>query len=680
MPTPPLRHPQSMQRSTSACSVKAPQTMQHSASATSMRRSTSATSVQLAVDACPSCSNIYAMDAIFCRKCGAKRQQACPTWAVSAAGTRQSSVSRLASGAQPSFPVRSVTASSMIRSPTALQMGTTLPVATPVLPGMATPAGPWTHMVQEPVTTSTYGKCNGSYAISIGSSHSLPASASPATPGASLAAPAWKGLPPPALGRQSSSQQLASSSTSSLAAPGAGQQGSALRSRLEHTKQELLEAVGALARVEAQLASALTQQPLKKYEDSQAASSTADVAPAAASTTVRSQSCRGTPRETITSFTPRLTVSSTACTQSHGGVPCDRVMSYSPRLTLPPPGAFLAAPLSARGLMPSSSAPSLIPTVSCALPLSARTYGRPVARLPSSCTLGHTTIKGQISVTTAQQLHAEPVAKQLRQPVTSCRTQDSYTTAASRCGQDKVDSLGVELDSRYPVALLVNDIVSEVLENPPETLGAPNLRSSELKQRLVTLILEAIAGRRHDGSQSQKKPSRVPANERAKLTVAFHTNEAWACLARAVRRQCATSRIDRGITERLVVALRVDLGLSCQASNLERAAEEEFWSNWVPQEEVRHLEGDEGPALLSSWIPLHHKEVQRQTEYEQLEKEVKVANEAANAEDPERVPEQRLPSSTVMMAEAQAPAPACFCEPVTASMSSRPFWNQWLFL
>lgn len=667
-----------MQRSTSACSVKAPQVMHHSASMTSMRRSTSATSVQLAVDACPSCGNIYAMDAIFCRKCGAKRQQAYPTWAVSAAGTRQSSVSRLPSGAQPSFPVRSVTPSSMIRSPTVLQMGTTLPVATPVLPGTATPAAPWAHTVQEPLTTFTYGKCNGSYAISIGSSHSLPASASPATPGASMAAPAWKGLPPPALGRQSSIQQLASSSTSSLVAPGAGHQGTALRSRLEHTKQELLEAVGALARVEAQLATALTQQPLRKNEDSQAPLPNTDAAPATVPTTVRSQSCRGTPRETITAFTPRLTVTSGPRTQSYGGMPCDCAVSYSPRLTVPPPAAaLLAAPLSARGgLMPSSSAPSLVPTVSCTLPLSARTYGRPVARLPSSCTLGHTTIKGRPSLTTVQQVHAEPVTKQLNQPITSCQARDSYPTAPIKRGQDKVDSLGVELDARYPVALLVNDIVSEVLEKPPETLGAPNLRPSELKQRLVTLILEAIAGRRDDGNQSQRKPSRVPAGERAKLTVAFHTNEAWACLARAVRRQCATSRMDRGITERLVGALRGDLGLSGQDGTLERAAAEDFWANWVPQEEVRYLEGDEVPALLSSWSPRHQEEVQPQTEHEQPEDEAKVANEAADSENPERVPEHRLPNSRVMMAEAQAPSPAYFCEPVTASTSSRPFWNQ----
>eukprot|EP00931_Biecheleriopsis_adriatica_P049725 TRINITY_DN28771_c0_g1_i2.p1 TRINITY_DN28771_c0_g1~~TRINITY_DN28771_c0_g1_i2.p1 ORF type:complete len:883 (-),score=146.37 TRINITY_DN28771_c0_g1_i2:96-2618(-) len=489
---------------------------------------------------------------------------------------------------------RSVTPGSVVQRPVVATVVASPSSWTPMPREPLTSRSQWSQTQptpREPVTTRSLSRSGSSSHVvaNVGSSSRSVTLSTPATASASGAFPpghtkwTWSATSPVA--RQVSAFQGAPSSASAPA------NRAALASRLECTKQELMDAVGALAQVEAKLTTALRPRCTVSAGNSAAAS-------AAAPSVARAQS-RSLPKEPVAvaerSVTPRAgCLSASASAQA------------------------LAAPQSARGqLTHSVSAQSLQTTGNGALPLSARMYGRPVVRMPAGCATGVRSTGSLAAVASAQ--------RQQSQPAPSSKSAASASKPALQTGVNGGPSgLGVEIDRRYPVAMLVNDIVNEVLHQSPTSLSAPNLRPNELKSRLVTLVLEAIAA----GGERQRRPSRIAPEERALLKVAFHNAEAWGSLSRATRQQCADNGIGRSIAVRLVEAVRAALDLDTLAQD----DETDDVDYWAPRQEFpaesRELEV---PPLLSRGLTWQQEELP--------EPPPAPLKEPEEDEDPERVPE-----------------------------------------
>ncbi|CAE7599472.1 QNS1 [Symbiodinium natans] len=213
--------------------------------------------------------------------------------------------------------------------------------------------------------------------------------------------------------------------------------------------------------------------------------------------------------------------------------------------------------------------------VKACAPLSARGCSAPVAyAVRSACT--HRT---PAPVVVRQQTMPVPVA-------TRCVPRAAPATTGSHELKLWGTSLSKELDSRYPVTLLVNDIVSELLDAPPQPLTAPELRK-DLKPRLVTVILDSIA------AEGSTQAGRVPASERAMLAVAFHNSEAWQQVCGAARRQCSASGVPHYLAARILESLRAFLGLP-------KLSEDCDSDGWAPPPEQPLHPIDDVPPLLST--------------------------------------------------------------------------------
>lgn len=113
------------------------------------------------------------------------------------------------------------------------------------------------------------------------------------------------------------------------------------------------------------------------------------------------------------------------------------------------------------------------------------------------------------------------------------------------------------LDAAYPIALLVNQIVDELLMRPPATLRATGWTHYLLKRRISSLIVEAAKGTEAGG----KGGGRGALVGEELLTVAFHSTAAWSAFERAVSRACRDCRIGPELEAQLVAAVRVRMGL-----------------------------------------------------------------------------------------------------------------------
>lgn len=111
----------------------------------------------------------------------------------------------------------------------------------------------------------------------------------------------------------------------------------------------------------------------------------------------------------------------------------------------------------------------------------------------------------------------------------------------------------------YPMAMLVDEIVDELLAKPPPTLRATSLGPSAMKRCLACLL--GVPG----------SPRRVLASvlgHKTLLAVAFHSRAALAAFSQAAFRACRRCGLDQGsateAVRQLESALRLALELPCQ--------------------------------------------------------------------------------------------------------------------
>lgn len=175
------------------------------------------------------------------------------------------------------------------------------------------------------------------------------------------------------------------------------------------------------------------------------------------------------------------------------------------------------------------------------------------------------------------------------------RCNSQLSLAAARGSQGPAVSLATEIDLRYPLAPLVNDIVEATLRQAPQAFQAPDLRR-DLKPRLRNVIMEALHGpgrlSRSQGAAQEVQKDRVV------LGVALHFAEAWAHFTRASRRQCAQNGLSRDLSDRLLEAVRTFLGLDEMP---EESPSDKYWE-MPPDQPLQPI--DDLPPLLctqSSW-------------------------------------------------------------------------------
>lgn len=189
--------------------------------------------------------------------------------------------------------------------------------------------------------------------------------------------------------------------------------------------------------------------------------------------------------------------------------------------------------------------------------------------------------------------HRAAPVRQQTMPVFSCSAPRAPAVSApsnSSNGSKLWDaSLSKELDSRYPSRLLVNDIITELLDSRPQPLTAPELRKN-LKPRLVALILDSIAA---EGLQTNGSQRSVRETERAMLAVVFHNAEVWQEVCGATRRQCSACGIPHYLAARILESLRAFLGLP----ELSEDGDSDAWAP-PPEQPLHHI--DDVPPLLST--------------------------------------------------------------------------------
>lgn len=119
------------------------------------------------------------------------------------------------------------------------------------------------------------------------------------------------------------------------------------------------------------------------------------------------------------------------------------------------------------------------------------------------------------------------------------------------------------INAAYPIALLVNQIVDELLVSPPPLLRATGLGAAELKQHLVSRTLEVMGAA--DGP-SRWEPSTLSTIDQARLTAAFRGQAAWGAFEAVARRTCKYCGVGGSLVAHLLRAVRLSLGLPEEAA------------------------------------------------------------------------------------------------------------------
>eukprot|EP00439_Symbiodinium_sp_Y106_P084436 s82_g25.t1 len=203
--------------------------------------------------------------------------------------------------------------------------------------------------------------------------------------------------------------------------------------------------------------------------------------------------------------------------------------------------------------------------------------------------------------------HRAAPVRQQTMPVFSCPNARAPAVSApsnSSNGTKPWDAqtLSKELDSRYPSRLLVNDIITELLDSRPQPLTAPELRRTaiekNLKPRLVALILDSIAT---EGLQTNGSQRSVREPERAMLAVVFHNAEVWQEVCGATRPKRLVACSEQRESARGASAPPVAFLITWRHGSLRPVlTADDLWSQsaLLPEQPLHHI--DDVPPLLST--------------------------------------------------------------------------------
>jgi len=130
----------------------------------------------------------------------------------------------------------------------------------------------------------------------------------------------------------------------------------------------------------------------------------------------------------------------------------------------------------------------------------------------------------------------------------------SGSTAASTAA-----TVFVAINAQYPMASLINQIVDQLLNCPPPALAASMWTPAALKRHLSSIIIEAIGGGAEDGENRQRSAF-FSETDRA-LIDALDSQGSWTAFDRAVRRSFSDCGVNDQLATQLLAAVRVTLAL-----------------------------------------------------------------------------------------------------------------------